>query len=409
MARCILHLDLDCFYVQVEMLRLSLPPERPCAVTQKFLVVTCNYAARAAGVTKLMATESARQRCPDLLLVSGEDLTPYREASDAVFEELCQVGPVQRLGLDEFFIDATAAAAAALLDESAPGWEAQTHVHRATLGTTTAEKLAGVAANHRPMDLRAAANAPAAAPWDTFAEGEAGGGDTACDEGGETSGGAAGSALLRAGSHVAAATRRAVRARTGLTCSAGVAGSKLVAKLVGGLHKPDSQTAIEEAEARAFLAPLPVRVLPGVGGKAEARLHALGARHVHDLAALPRPQLIGAVGAAAAPRLAAAASTGVDPEPVRHRETPPTTTPPQKNISARSRRAAVRCPRDLARAGDAERPSQVAVRRGLLQGVHQSRAAAARGARAGARPAAPPRARPAAPPPRAARADRALA
>ena len=47
-TRCILHVDLDCFYAQVEMRRAGLPPERPLAVTQKFLVVTCNYAARAA-------------------------------------------------------------------------------------------------------------------------------------------------------------------------------------------------------------------------------------------------------------------------------------------------------------------------------------------------------------------------
>ena len=142
--RCIIHIDLDCFYVQVDMLRLGLPPERPVAVTQKFLVVTCNYAARAAGVTKLMATEAAQQRCPDLLLVSGEDLTPYREASEAVFGELCEVGPTQRLGMDEFFIDATAAAAARLEVEGAPSaWEERTHVHRAALGTTTAEALAG--------------------------------------------------------------------------------------------------------------------------------------------------------------------------------------------------------------------------------------------------------------------------
>ena len=161
--RCVIHIDIDCFYVQVEMLRLGLPAERPVAVTQKFLVVTCNYAARAAGVTKLMATEAAQQRCPDLLLVSGEDLTPYREASEAVFGTLCEVGPTQRLGLDEFFIDATAAAVARLEARpteaeaaGAPGeWEERTHVHRARLGTTTAEALAGQASSHRPMDLRA--------------------------------------------------------------------------------------------------------------------------------------------------------------------------------------------------------------------------------------------------------------
>ena len=263
--RCVIHIDIDCFYVQVDMLRLGLPAERPVAVTQKFLVVTCNYAARAAGVTKLMATEAAQQRCPDLLLVSGEDLTPYREASEAVFGTLCEVGPTQRLGLDEFFIDATAAAAARLEAEAeaeaggAPcEWEERTHVHRATLGTTTAEALAGQTWSHRPMDLRAisiseALRATAAPPPPTAMAA------ATCTEG---------ERLLRAGSRVAAAARRAVQQRTGLTCAAGIASSKLFAKLVGGLHKPDSQTALPEAEARAFLAPLPVRALPGVGAKA---------------------------------------------------------------------------------------------------------------------------------------------
>ena len=50
--------------------------------------------------------------------------------------------------------------------------------------------------------------------------------------------------------------------------------------------------------------------------QAEARLHALGVRTAGDLAALPRPRLVAAVGAATAARLAAAASAGVDPEPV---------------------------------------------------------------------------------------------
>ena len=277
--RCIIHIDLDCFYVQVDMLRLGLPAERPVAVTQKFLVVTCNYAARAAGVTKLMATEAAQQRCPDLLLVSGEDLTPYREASEAVFGALCEVGPTQRLGLDEFFIDATAAAAAQLearrpeaeaeteaeAGGAASEWEERTHVHRATLGTTTAEALAGQTSGHRPMDLRAISISAdlraTTAPPPPFTAAAA----ATCTEG---------ERLLRAGSRVAAAARRAVQQRTGLTCSAGIASSKLFAKLVGGMHKPDSQTALPEAEARAFLAPLPVRALPGVGAKARGPLDA---------------------------------------------------------------------------------------------------------------------------------------
>ena len=47
-------------------------------ITQKYLVVTCNYPARAAGVGKLMSTKEARKKCPSLVLISGEDLTPYR-------------------------------------------------------------------------------------------------------------------------------------------------------------------------------------------------------------------------------------------------------------------------------------------------------------------------------------------
>ena len=52
----------------------------PCSagVTQKYLIVTANYPARSFGVSKLMGIKDAQQRCPDLVLISGEDLTPYR-------------------------------------------------------------------------------------------------------------------------------------------------------------------------------------------------------------------------------------------------------------------------------------------------------------------------------------------
>ena len=47
-------------------------------ITQKYLVVTCNYPARAAGVGKLMSTKEALKKCPSIVLISGEDLSPYR-------------------------------------------------------------------------------------------------------------------------------------------------------------------------------------------------------------------------------------------------------------------------------------------------------------------------------------------
>ena len=39
---------------------------------------TANYRARAAGLSKLMAIDEAKRRCPEVALISGEDLTPYR-------------------------------------------------------------------------------------------------------------------------------------------------------------------------------------------------------------------------------------------------------------------------------------------------------------------------------------------
>lgn len=43
--------------------------------------MTCNYLAREMGVTKLMSVAAAKEKCPQLVLVKGEDLTHYREMS----------------------------------------------------------------------------------------------------------------------------------------------------------------------------------------------------------------------------------------------------------------------------------------------------------------------------------------
>jgi len=50
-------------------------------IQQKYIVVTCNYVARDQGVTKLMSVAAAKEKCPQLVLVKGEDLTHYRDMS----------------------------------------------------------------------------------------------------------------------------------------------------------------------------------------------------------------------------------------------------------------------------------------------------------------------------------------
>ncbi|XP_050800632.1 DNA polymerase iota isoform X3 [Gopherus flavomarginatus] len=79
--RVIVHTDLDCFYAQVEMIHNPELRDKPLGVQQKYLVVTCNYEARRLGIQKLMSVRDAKEKCRELVLVNGEDLTQYREMS----------------------------------------------------------------------------------------------------------------------------------------------------------------------------------------------------------------------------------------------------------------------------------------------------------------------------------------
>ena len=85
---------------------------------------------------------------------------------------------------------------------------------------------------------------------------------------------------------VAEAVRTAVRAATSLTCSLGVAPCKVVAKVASDARKPGGLVVVPAGREAAFLAPLAVRRLPGVGPKAEERLGGAGIETIGDLAAL---------------------------------------------------------------------------------------------------------------------------
>lgn len=80
--------------------------------------------------------------------------------------------------------------------------------------------------------------------------------------------------------------KAAVRQCTGLTASVGIGPNKLVAKIASDLRKPDGLVVVADGEARAFLAPLPIRRLWGVGPATEAALSQLGVREIGQLAAL---------------------------------------------------------------------------------------------------------------------------
>jgi DNA polymerase-4 len=88
------------------------------------------------------------------------------------------------------------------------------------------------------------------------------------------------------GIEIAAAIRRDVLAATQVTVSAGVASGKLVAKIASDSCKPDGLRGVPPGEEAAFLAPLPVGRLWGIGPKTQRKLEGYGVTTIGQLAAL---------------------------------------------------------------------------------------------------------------------------
>ncbi|XP_039658738.1 DNA polymerase iota isoform X2 [Perca fluviatilis] len=264
--RVILHFDLDCFYAQVEMIRNPALREVPLGIQQKYIIVTCNYVARDQGVTKLMSVTDAKERCPQLVLVKGEDLTHYREMSYKLTELLMSYCPlVERLGFDENFVDVT------------------NMVERRLAQTPESSSLSfkGHIYNHFSADVK-----PSDHP------------------------------RLALGSHIAAELREVIHSKLGLTGCAGIATNKLLAKLVAGTFKPNQQTTLLPENVSDIMGCLSsVRNVPGVGHQTAKRLQALGLVSVKDLQLFPLNDLVREFGVPSAQRLKNLA-LGVDDSPV---------------------------------------------------------------------------------------------
>lgn len=108
-----------------------------------------------------------------------------------------------------------------------------------------------------------------------------------------------------------------VRERQGITCSVGIGPNKTIAKIASDFNKPDGMTIVRPDEAAAFLAPLSVRKIPGIGKKAEERLASLNIATAGDLArADPRDlkDILGKWGI-----VMHAKANGIDNTPVKDR------------------------------------------------------------------------------------------
>ena len=91
------------------------------------------------------------------------------------------------------------------------------------------------------------------------------------------------SGRCRSATRTAAAIKERIKARTGLTASAGISYNKFLAKIASDINKPDGLFTITPETGEAFIAKLPVGRFHGVGKVTEARMHELGIRTGADL------------------------------------------------------------------------------------------------------------------------------
>ncbi|MFT5312426.1 MAG: DNA polymerase-4 [Paraglaciecola sp.] len=105
----IIHLDMDAFFVSVEIRDNPYLADKPVAVggssTSRGVLSTCNYIARKFGIHSAMAASVAMRKCPDLIIVKGR-MDVYKSVSDHLREIFARyTNIIEPLSLDEAFLD----------------------------------------------------------------------------------------------------------------------------------------------------------------------------------------------------------------------------------------------------------------------------------------------------------------
>jgi DNA polymerase IV len=211
-SAAILHVDMDAFFVSVELLARPELKGLPVIVggrrDQRGVVTSASYEARRFGVHSAMPLRTAAKLCPDGIFLDGHHEL-YGKWSDRVAAVLEKYSPVVEMAsIDEAYVD-----------------------------------LAGTERMHGPPLC-------------------------AADK------------LLRE-----------ITATTGLPCSGGLGATRLVAKVASEQSKPRGLVWVPAGSEAAFLAPLSVRRIPGIGRVTEGALKTLGIETVAQLQAIPLDQL----------------------------------------------------------------------------------------------------------------------
>jgi DNA polymerase iota len=318
--RIVMHLDVDAFYCQCEELRDNSLATKPFAVGQKHIIVTCNYVARRVGVTKLMLRTTAKKVCPDLIIIEGSDLQPYRRNSRKIYNAFRKAvarlpGGTKNLarkgGMDEMFADITVAV-------------------DSTAGTVTADSgdlgggSGGGGGSNCKVDVYIYGDDPSAQV--SISEDQSGATAVAStrvdashmskdEQNVERS-------RLQIAAMFAATIRTAVKDDTGFTACVGVSTSPMLAKLASELRKPNSLNLLYSWRSSSIVNVMPLRKVPGLGSRTLRSLTHLLEKHnganlgaywtCQDLLRIPRDEIAAMCGSGQA-ELFCARCRGIDP------------------------------------------------------------------------------------------------
>ncbi|RKP19533.1 DNA/RNA polymerase [Rozella allomycis CSF55] len=277
MLPIIIHLDLDCFYCQVEQLRLQIPSSTPLAVQQWQSLIAVNYAARKNGVQRHMSVTEALEACPDLKLVhcavvSPENvdswqpfyvegspdrnkhkisLDPYRKASKDIISLLSNIDNriiVEKASIDEVYLDVTELVHQKLSENC----EQYSNDLLEAVGSMDWNDLGHFGENCSKF----------------FKADEEYEKVLMCSSWNDL--------RLHEGAKFGQYIRKLLFDKLGYTCSTGVSHSRMLAKIGSAANKPDQQTIIRYEKRVDFLRHIPVHALPGLGGKLGKKISLLG-------------------------------------------------------------------------------------------------------------------------------------
>ncbi|KAI1392328.1 sister chromatid cohesion protein Eso1 [Hypoxylon trugodes] len=267
--RVIAHIDLDAFYAQCEMVRLGIADDQPLAVQQWQGLIAVNYPARSFGIGRHCTITDAKKLCPKLISQhvatwkEGDEkwayhddaashigthkvsLDPYRLQSRKILAIIKESLPpnmqkVEKASVDEVFVDLSEHVHSILLERfpelaNPPPYDDPTE--KLPLPPVTALDWQADAL----VDLEDAEAEVDDPDWDDVA--------------------------ILIGSEIVRDVRAQIRQKLGYTCSAGIAGNKMLSKLGSGHKKPNQQTVIRNRAVQRFLSDMKFTKIRNLGGK----------------------------------------------------------------------------------------------------------------------------------------------